>query len=117
MINRTEEKKTYSDSNILLNNPLQSFNPQILGKTKGQEKKYWSYKYFVSKTLYRYSSKQKLKFLWTSFIRIFLIKKKNTIHDYCTCKVIIIKFLRQFVQNPGMKYKNNYNNQVLHSKF
>ena len=40
MINRTEEKKTYSDSNILLNNPLQSFNPQILGKTKGQEKKY-----------------------------------------------------------------------------
>ena len=40
MINRTEEKKTYSDSNILLKNPLQSFNPQILGKTKGQEKKY-----------------------------------------------------------------------------
>ena len=39
MINRTEEKKTYSDSNILLKNPLQSFNPQILGKTKGQEKK------------------------------------------------------------------------------
>ena len=44
-------------------------------------------------------------------------KKKKTIHDYSTCKVIIIKFLRQFVQNPGMKYKNNYNNQVLHSKF
>ena len=39
MINRTEENKTYSDSNILLNNPLQSFNPQTLGKTKGQGKK------------------------------------------------------------------------------
>jgi len=66
MINRTGENKTYSDSNILLNNPLQSFNPQTLGKTKGQEKKIegtTSYKYFVSKTLYRYSSKQKLKFL------------------------------------------------------
>jgi len=51
------------------------------------------------------------------FYKNFFNKKKNTIHDYSTCKVIIIKFLRQFVQNPGMKYYNNYNNQVLLSKF
>ena len=34
MINRTEEKKTYTFSNILLNNPLESFNPSNIGKNE-----------------------------------------------------------------------------------
>ena len=32
MINKIEENKTYTDSNILLNNPLQSFNPSNIRK-------------------------------------------------------------------------------------
>ena len=34
MINRTEEKKTYTFSNILLNNPLESFKPSNIGKNE-----------------------------------------------------------------------------------
>ena len=34
MIHRTEEKKTYTFSNILLNNPLESFNPSNIGKNE-----------------------------------------------------------------------------------
>ena len=38
MINRTEEKKTYTFSNILLNNPLESFNPSNIGKNERRGK-------------------------------------------------------------------------------